>query len=222
MKEPIKVLILDDHQAIIDGYVFRLSNLADIQIVETLNYAERLEGALEEYKVDVLILDVQVPISMDNMSPYPIMYVIPKLIDQYPDMSILVISMHDQRTMVRSIMEAGANGYILKDDRAAMVELPTIIRLLHNGGFYISQRISKLLKEVPDDKKNALTPRQIEVLSYCAAYPEASTLQISKQMGVAHSTVRNLLSGAYLKLDVPNRTAALAKARQMGLLLQQD
>lgn len=222
MKDVIRVFILDDHQAIIDGYLFRLANTPDIEVVETLNYAENLEAELDEHETDVLILDVQVPINAENSTPYPILYIIPRLIDKYPDMSILVISMHDQRTMVRTIMEAGANGYILKDDRAAMVELPTIIRLLHNGGFYISQKVSKLLRENPDDKKSTLTPRQIEVLAYCASYPEASTLQISKELGVAHSTVRNLLSGAYLKLDVPNRSAAIAKARQMGLLLSQD
>jgi DNA-binding CsgD family transcriptional regulator len=67
-----------------------------------------------------------------------------------------------------------------------------------------------------------LAPRQLEVLSLCSAYPDSSTYELAVKMGVAHSTVRNLLSGAYLKLDVRNRTAAVVKARQMGLITPED
>jgi DNA-binding CsgD family transcriptional regulator len=63
-----------------------------------------------------------------------------------------------------------------------------------------------------------LSNRQTEALSLCAAYPEADTSCLAQQMGVANSTIRNLLSGAYLKLNVRNRAAAVAKARQMGLI----
>jgi two-component system, NarL family, nitrate/nitrite response regulator NarL len=218
MDEPIRVAILDDHQAIIDGYLFRLSNAPDIKVVETLTYGEELEVALSRQPVDVLILDVQVPISAENPSSYPILYLIPRVIDQYPELAVLVISMHDQRTLVRTIMEAGSSGYILKDDRAAMIDLPAIIRLVQSGGFYISQRVAKSLRD-HEKSDPLLTPRQVEVLSFCAAYPAVSTAQLAEKLEVAPSTVRNLLSSAYLKLGVPNRTAAIVKARQLGLIV---
>jgi len=63
-----------------------------------------------------------------------------------------------------------------------------------------------------------LTARQLQALSLCAAYPDATTGELADMLGVAHSTLRNLLSEAYLRLDVRNRTAAIEQARKMGLI----
>lgn len=218
MTPPIRVAILDDHQAIMDGYLYRLSGAEDIAVLATLVVGEALEPLLEKQPVDVLILDVQVPTSASNPNPYPLLYLLPKLIDQYPAMNVLVISMHCQRTLVRSILEAGASGYILKDDRAAMLDLPAIIRMVNNGGVVYSPQVASLLREHLGEEALLLTPRQAEVLAYCAAYPEISTAEIARDLHIANSTVRNLLSGAYLRLDVPNRAAAISKARQLGII----
>jgi two-component system, NarL family, nitrate/nitrite response regulator NarL len=218
MNENIRLAILDDHQAVIDGYLYRLARAEDIQVTAQVMYGEDLEPALQAQTVDVVILDISVPTSPINPNPYPILYLIPRLVEKYPDLSILVISMHSQRSLVRHLLEAGANGYILKDDRSAIMNLPAVIRLVHKGGIYFSQKISEMFKTNPDGNEGLLTPRQLEVLSYCAAYPEISTSQLADKLNISSSTVRNLLSGAYLRLDVPNRTAAIAKARQMQLI----
>jgi DNA-binding CsgD family transcriptional regulator len=63
-----------------------------------------------------------------------------------------------------------------------------------------------------------LTRRQLEVLLLCAAFPSSKTSELAYKMSVSNSTVRNLLSGAYLKLDAHTRAAALEKARLLGLL----
>ncbi len=173
---------------------------------------------------DVLILDVKVPISHQNINPYPILNTIPNLIDHYPGLSILVISMHSQRTLIRAILDAGASGYILKDDWNAMRDLASIVRTVMGGSIYLNQTLYHELLKRPTGLlvDNKLSPRQLEVLSLCSAFPDASTFELSVKMGVAHSTVRNLLSGAYLKLDVRNRTAAVVKARQKGLITPED
>jgi DNA-binding NarL/FixJ family response regulator len=58
----------------------------------------------------------------------------------------------------------------------------------------------------------------LEALSLCAAYPHSKTAELARKMKIANSTVRNLLSHAYLKLDVQTRAAAVAKARQLGII----
>ena len=58
----------------------------------------------------------------------------------------------------------------------------------------------------------------MEVLSLCAAYPDANTAELASKLFITNSTVRNLLSETYLKLNVRNRSAAIAKAHQVGLL----
>ncbi len=216
-KAKIRLAILDDHQGIIDGYLYRFSSAPDIEVVTTLSYGEALEPFLAGSPVDVLILDVQVPSSPENLNPYPILYLIPRLLQIYPDLAVLVISMHAQRTLINAVMEAGASGYVLKDDQTSIRELPAIVRSVAGGGIHLSQlAYQQLLKRQIADQE--LTSRQLEALSLSAAYPDASTSELARAMNVANSTLRNLLSGAYMRLNVRNRTAAVAKARQMGLI----
>jgi len=219
MPTKIRVAILDDHQGIIDGYQFRLNGAADIEVVATAIYGEELETILANNQVDVLLLDVHVPSSASNPNPYPILYQIPKLLQIYPDLSVLVISMHAQRTLINAIMESGASGYILKDDQASIRELASIVRMVANGGVHLSPlAYQQLLKRHTGELGQPLTPRQLEALSLCAAHPGASTAELAQKMNIAHSTMRNLLSGTYLKLKVRTRAEAVARARQSGLI----
>jgi two-component system, NarL family, nitrate/nitrite response regulator NarL len=215
----IRIAILDDHQGIIDGYLYRLSTASDIEVVFTISYGEELEPTLAQQPVDVLLLDVSVPTGPRNANPYPILHLIPRLLQIHPKLEILVISMYSQRALISSIMEAGASGFILKDDQLAIRELVAIVRLVAHGGIHLSQKAhQELMKRSASNLSQPLSNRQTEALSLCAAYPEEDTSFLAQRMGVANSTIRNLLSGAYLKLNVRNRAAAVAKARQLGLL----
>ena len=222
MAEPIRVVILDDHQSIVDGYCYRLSNVPEIQIAGTLAYGASVEPFLADNPADVLLLDVNVPTAADNPNPYPILHLIRRLLELYPDLAILVISMHNQRTLIQAVLEAGASGYIVKDDRDSIRQLASVIISIANGGVFFSQQAHQQLvrRQIdPGEANQLLTPRQLEVLSLCSAYPGSTTAELARQLGVENSTVRNLLSSAYVRLNVNNRAAALAKARQAGLIL---
>jgi len=219
MTKKIQVVILEDHQGIIDGYYFRLNNVEDIEVIATIGYGEELEPVLAQHPVDLLLLDVSVPTSPENRNPYPILFVIPKLLKLYPNLTVLVVTMHNQRTLIRAILEAGATGYVLKDDQASIKELPSIIRMMVGGGIHLSQSAYQLvMKPQGSNLDQPLNARQLEALSLCAAYPDASTAELADRMNIEGSTLRNLLSGAYLKLGVRTRAAAIAKARQMELI----
>ena len=219
MSDKILLSILDDHQGIVDGYLYRLNGNPQIEVVATMTYGEELEPTLAKSPTDVLLLDINVPTSPDNQNPYAILHTIPKLLDQYPGLAILVISMYNERGLIRSVMDAGANGYILKDDQSMIRDLCNVIESVASGGIVLSQQAHQLLlKHDPDLNNNQLTERQLEVLSLCAAYPDWTTEELSKKMSVANSTTRNLLSGAYLRLDVHTRLAAVSKAREIGLI----
>ncbi len=219
MENKIRVRILDDHQSIVDGYRFRLSKFPQIEITDTLEYGEDLEGALRKQVPDVLILDVNANVSAENSNNYPIFHVIPDLLQRYPDLSILVISMHNDRSIIRAVMEGGASGYILKDDQRTISELGSVILSIVGGGIYLSEKVRNLyIKNRSAASEEPLTGRQMEALSLCAAYPDHTTERLAQTMNVANSTVRNLLSGTYLRLGVNSRAAAIAKARQLGLI----
>jgi len=219
--EIIRVAILDDHQSIIDGYRYRLTNTPDVEVVAAAAYADELEPLLARNKPHVLIVDVFVQTSQENPTPFPIMHAIPNWLQRYPQMSILVISMYNLRTLVRAVVEAGASGYILKDDHATIQELGSVIRTVARGGIHFSQQAHQhILNHI--EEESVLTRRQLQVLSLCVAHPNAGTAELADMLGVAHSTLRNLLSGAYLKLNVHNRSAAVAKASKLGLIPLQE
>jgi DNA-binding NarL/FixJ family response regulator len=140
------------------------------------------------------------------------------LLQEFPDTAILVISMHAERALIRALVEAGASGYILKDDHDAIRELSSAIKTIAAGGIYFSHHAQQALSASAGSNGPPLTIRQREVLSLCAAYPDLTTAQIACKLGVANSTLRNLLSGAYLRLEVRSRPAAVSRARQLGLI----
>jgi DNA-binding NarL/FixJ family response regulator len=217
--EKVRVAILDDHQSIIDGYTYRLSSTPEIEVVATANYGEELEPLLAKNPVDVLLLDLSVRTSPENHNPYPILHIIPKLLQKHASLSILVISMFAEPGLMRSLIEAGASGYILKDDQAAFRDLGNVVLSISNGGIYFSKKAHNLYMQSDAVTGNELlTPRQMEVLSLCAAYPDASTSDLAQMMSISNSTVRNLLSSVYLRLGVHSRTSAVEKAREMGLV----
>jgi two-component system nitrate/nitrite response regulator NarL len=216
MSGKIRIAILEDHQSVIDGYLYRLSQLSDMEVVAITSYAEEMERLLNLTPADVLLLDVNVPTSPENPSPYPILHTIPRWLQQFPALSVLIISMYSRRALIKAVMDAGASGYILKDDQATIRDLGGVIRSVANGGIYFSQQAFQLLTQ--PFEKPGLTTRQIEVLSLCAAYPEKTSIELAKYLGIANSTLRNLLSSAYVRLGVRTRVAAIAKAQELGLL----
>ena len=221
MSEKVRVAILDDHQSIIDGYIYRLSQKQEIEVVAFATFGVDLESMLVEHTIDVLLLDVQVPTSPNNPNPYPILHIIPKLLLQHPDLNILVISMHTQPTLINAVMAAGASGYILKDDFTTVQQLGEVVLAVAGGGIHLSQQAyQQLYRKIPKDKTP--TPRQLEALSLCAAFPDATTTDLAEHLKVATSTARNLLSGAYIRLGVRNRAAAIMEARRLGLITPQQ
>jgi two-component system nitrate/nitrite response regulator NarL len=217
--EKVRVAILDDHQSIIDGYIYRLNDTPGVEVVATATYGEDLEPMLEKHPVDVLLLDLSVRTSEENPNPFPILYVIPKLLQRHPNLVVLVISMLMEPGLMRSIIEAGASGYLLKDDSGAFRDLGNVVLSVAHGGVYFSKRVHDVYLQMRQGNDGSpLTPRQLELLSLCAAYPDMSTSDLAQSMSVSHSTVRNLLSSAYLRLGVHSRGAAVEKAREMGLI----
>jgi two-component system response regulator NreC len=216
MISQIGVAILDDHQSIIDGFSYRLSMSPNIRIVGTATYGENLEPMLVDNDVDVLLLDVSVPNSPEDRNPYPVLHIIPHLLKQYPNLSILIISMFTQRSLIDALVNTGISGYIFKDDQDAIQKLDKVVEKIANGGIYFSQEVSRNAREGSAD--SLLTQRQLEALSLCASCPDSESAALAKKMGITGSTLRNLLSGAYLRLGVRTRAAAIARAQQLDIL----
>lgn len=219
MEQKIQVAIVDDHQSTVDGYGFRLSQWPGIAVAGTATFGNEIEPLLVAHPVHVLLLDVNVPTAPDNTIPYPILHVVPKLLNQYPGLSILIISMMLRRSLIEELLAAGASGYLLKNDRASMVALGRLVQTVVAGELVISPEVRRLLDSERDSENSVrLTPRQQEALSLCAVYPAWTHVDLANYLSVAPSTARNTLHGAYVRLDVSNLAAAIDKARRLGLI----
>lgn len=219
MAETIKVAILDDHLPIIDGFKYRLKENRDIEVVATASYGDDLFPMLERFQTDVLILDIDVPVSEYNQERYPIPTTIPKLISKFTQLQILIISMHYQKALIKLVLENGASGYILKDDYKSISNLASIIKNIYNGEIYLTESVLLSLQKKYAKKNSAgLSVRQHEILSICMNNPEIKTIEVAEKLNLAHSTVRNALSQVYMKLGVRNRHAAILQAQSLGLI----
>jgi DNA-binding NarL/FixJ family response regulator len=223
MAPKIRVAILDDHPSTVEGYVSRLSRSPGFEVIGTASFGEELEPLLARSPADVLLLDVGVQTGPENVNPYPILHAIPQLLQVHPDLRVLVISMYSERALIQAVMDAGANGYVFKDDRTANQELDSIVRAVACGGVYLSQRArQQILGHQPPAEGPLLTPRQLEALSLVAAYPDSTEAELARKLHVANSTFRNLLHNAYLRLNVSTRAAAVSKARHLRLITPPD
>lgn len=215
----IHVAIVDDHPGMVDGYTARLERQNKIEVVGSAGFGSEIEPLLAAHPVDVLLLDVHVPTDPANPDPYPILHLVPKLLDKYPGLNILIISMIHTQSLIQELLDAGASGYILKNDRAANQALADVIRSVANGEIYLGEGVRQLLESHPlDDPSTRLTSRQLQALSLSAAHPGWTHTDLASAMSITGSTARNTLHGAYARLGVNNLAAALAKARSLGLI----
>lgn len=216
----ISLVILEDHRSIIDGYLYRLQENPNIRVAGIISSGEELEPTLEQTPAQVLLLDIQVPISSIDSNPYPIMQLIPRLISKYPDLKILVITMHTQPVLIESLVELGVKGIIFKDDSESITKLAKVVALIAGGGMYFSKAAQQIKSDADGSMaRPVLSARQRQVLELCAAYPESTSADLAQQMGIADSTLRTLLSKVYLRLGVRNRAAAVLKAKKIGLIV---
>lgn len=220
MVDSIRVAILEDHQSIIDGYLFRLSEYPEIKIVATARWGEDLLRMLEENIIDVLVLDLNVRTSSTDQKLFPILHTLPVILSQHNNLNILVISMLTSIPLIDALQEAGVSGFISKDDSTSIEQLGKIIGMVANGGMYFNKGITEGKRKRLLDIH--LTPRQLEVLSLCATYPDDSSQMLAKRSGVSSSTIRNLLSMTYARLGVRTRAAAIAKAQALGIITYQN
>lgn len=216
MENTVRVAILDDHQSILDGFQYRLMHAKDIEVVASSAFGEELFPMIRNNQVDVLLLDLSVPTSHENRNQFPMIFALRTLLDEFPELKVIIISNFKEKALVKNAIERGVRGYIYKDDHASIQQLARIVMIVSAGGNYFSSGAYFDLSE--ENSKLNLTPRQKEVLEVASAYPDDSTDDLARRLNISGSTLRNILSGAYTRLGVHTRSAAIDRVRQMGII----
>lgn len=197
MKE-IRILIVDDHQIILDGLTSLLSSEGDFRVVGTaINGKEALE-TLNILTVDVVLMDIDMPI-MNGLDAAG-------KIKRKPDApKIIILSMHKDSGMVKNLIEMGVDGYLIKN--SGKEEMVNAIRQVAQGKKVFSSDVTMSLigNQEGSGKSKAgidLTEREIEILRLIV--DGFSNKEIGEQLYISHRTVDTHRTNMMKKLGVNN------------------
>jgi DNA-binding NarL/FixJ family response regulator len=212
----IKVLLADDHPALRAGIKGMLEK-ADIEVVGEAGDGDEALRLAERLLPDVLVLDAVMP---GLRAPQ----VIHRLRETCPDLRVLVLTAYDENELVFGLLEAGAVGYVLKEEALETIE--AAVRAVAQGEPWLSPKVAaKVMKEAlgkEEAKEEAipLTERELEVLQLMAK--GWSNREIAKGLFITEGTVKNHVTNIYAKLGVHSRAEAVVWAWQQGLVNPDD
>lgn len=176
----MRVLLVDDHTILLDGINSLLRQEEGLQVVGQVNSAEAALEFLKINDVDLVITDF----TMSGMNGLALVKTLKRIL---PEIKIILLSMHDEVHLIKEILKAGVNGYVLKNDTHK--ELLSAIRDVQQGKIYLSSDVNKLLITNIDNpvKGKLLTDREREILKLIAK--EFTNKKIAEELFISERTV---------------------------------
>src|ERR1017187_166554 len=206
---PIRILIVDDHPVVCSGLTSMLSAQSSLDIVGSAASGEEALAIIKRNRPDLLLLDLRMP-GMDGIG---VLQALKKIED--PPRVIILTSFDKDEDIYRAI-RAGAQGYLLKDTTEA--EMINAITVVNAGSRYIPRHIAARLADRM--MRSDLTARELQILEQLA---EGSTnKQIAETLDISDNTVRHHVNSIMEKLQVSDRTEAVATAIRSGGLSGTD
>ncbi|MPQ45396.1 response regulator [Marinifilum sp. N1E240] len=204
--EEYKVIIVDDHKMFRSGLQFLLSNVPNIKVIgEASNGVEFLEMAKKE-PIDIALMDINMP-EMNGIDATK------AAMEKYPDLKVIVLSMHGEEEYYDQMLDAGVKGFLLKNSGAD--ELIAALEAVMSGKSYFSQ---ELLVDILDKKRLQklrtdivkLSQRELEVLKLiCDGYSNA---EIAEELFISHRTVDRHRANLLSKTGCKNSTSLVMYA----------
>jgi DNA-binding NarL/FixJ family response regulator len=203
----IRVLVADDHQIVRGGIVALLAAEHDIEVVgQAADGAEAVELALE-LEPDIVLMDLRMPrLDGDEATA--------RILAANPSIRVVVLTTYETDSSILTAIEAGANGYLLK--AAPQDEILAGIRSVARGEVALAPSIAALLVNRVKAPVVTLSPRETEVLALVAQ--GESNPAIAARLFLSEATVKTHLLHVFEKLEVSDRTRAVTKAMELGLL----
>lgn len=210
---PIRVLIADDHTVVRDGLAAILESRPEIDVVgQAANGIEAVEKA-EQLHPDVILMDLRMP-EMDGAEAMR------RIREQDAEVRFLVLTTFDNDEYIFEAIQAGAKGYLLKD--VSRQELFRAVIAVSKGESLIQPAVaSRVLDRFVELSRRTgagetLSDREVEVLRLMAK--GAANKEIAAELVISESTVKSHIANIFQKLDVNDRTEAVTKALQKGII----
>jgi len=208
--KPIKVMLVDDHPIVRNGLKAMLLAINDIELVGEAGSGRETLDRCQESLPDVILMDMVMP-GMDGLETTR------AVLDQYPDVKIVILTSFSKENLVQDALEAGAIGYMLKN--ASNDTLAEAIRSAFAGQPTLAPEATKALiksKTGPLKLGRDLTVRERQVLALVVQ--GLSNDEIAERLVISPFTVKNHVSTCISKLGAANRTQAAAIAVEYRLI----
>ena len=211
---PVRVVLADDHPMYRFGLRAVLEASPEVDVTGEAGNGDELLALVERHAPDVVLTDLSMPKMTGTAA-------IAELARRHPGIGVLVLTMHEDDASLFAALRAGARGYLLKGaDREEIVRAVLSVAggdAVYGGG--VARRIVDFYTGASRDYRvqtfPELTEREREVLELLAAGLRNS--EIARRLTLSEKTVRNHVSAVLVKLQVPDRAAAVARARDAGL-----
>lgn len=210
MKEPIKIILADDHAIVRRGLAALLQLEGGYNVVAEAENGEEALRCAQEVLADVIILDLSMP-RLNGLETTR------RLVSQHPDIKILLLSMYDDEAFVTQALQAGASGYLLK--RSMEDELFQALTVVMKGERFISPIFSMSVKDLLADNtmQDQLTPREREVLQLIAE--GHTTAEIADLLAISPHTASRHRANLMQKLGSHTQAGLVRKAIEQGLVV---
>jgi DNA-binding NarL/FixJ family response regulator len=208
----IHVLLADDHVVVRAGIRQFLEQSPDIQVVAEASNGQEACVLLEEYQPDVAVLDIQMPL-MSGIE------VTRWIRSKRLTIGVMVLTAYDDDPYVRAVLQAGANGYVLKT--ADPQEIVRGVRDVFAGKSVIDATLAQklvfnLAAKTETARIEPLTEREVQILSLTGK--GFTNKAIGVQLSISDRTVQNHLANIFQKLNAESRTEAVMRAVSLGLI----
>jgi DNA-binding NarL/FixJ family response regulator len=213
MNKPLRLLLVDDHAVVREGLRALLATDPRFQIVGEASEGESALSAAATLRPDLVVMDVSLP-GMNGVQATR------RLKSQYPDTRVVALTIHEEGGYLRSLLDAGASGYVLK--RSAASELLRALHVVGDGGTYLDpgmagQLVGKLVRNAPHaGPAPLLSERESEVVRLVAR--GYSNKEIAAKLEVSVKTVETYRYRAVEKLGLRSRADLVRYAIEQGWL----
>lgn len=216
---PINVMLVDDHEVVLEGLIRILEKQGGIKILTVARSAEEALEKIARFPPDVVIVDIQLP-GMNGIE------LIRRIKVDHPGIAAITLTVFDDEQFATQAIKAGAIGYVIKD--AAKEELVKAVRAAAKGESLISTSVArKLIAEISEGESRkkkkvegfeGLSQREVDVIKLMAR--GYNNRQIADILFISEHTVKVHIRNIFRKIGVVDRTNAVLWAIERGLVLR--
>jgi DNA-binding NarL/FixJ family response regulator len=203
----LRVVIADDHPAIVDAVARYLEDEDEVELVGRAVDGDQALRLISQHQPDVAVLDIRMP-SVGGIE------IARRLLAEKSEIAVILYTGHSERSLLLEALDAGARGFLLKE--APLDDLVRAIKIVCTGGTYVDPALAGVIAGPQAAERLPLTKREREILRLLA--DGMRNQEVGRLLSISPLTVRTHVQKAMEKLEADTRTQAVARALRESLI----